>query len=644
MAKVDKNGQLKAQYPESYTKGADKKKKAKPVGYRYTNKLAKQLGIKDPSKKPSASDIEKYLGRKENGKYVYSERRKNKSDIKPKEKLAKGGKTAQNYPQSTNYNEFRDLEKKAKPVGYRYNKAGLKALKIKNPYAKPTPAHIEKYLDKYVYWENRADKSDQNPSGKLAKGGKTDKKFIIEDWAGNRLFKNKTFDSFDEVDDEGDEHTYDDYYVVELKDEYAKGGKTEQTYAQERDTYNEFRDLTKTAKPVGYRYTNDLAKKLRKDVTDRPTQAHIEKYLDKGVYWENRADKSDQNPKRKLESGGDTEYAKGGVAEHGLQKGDEIVQSAKSLMIVKNDGKYYRIDVSKGTREEINAPSFAKGGQADSYKSTYFGHAHSKKNDKEFAAKRVGYRYTKKRADKLGVSQFAKPTDEHIEKYLGNGVYFENRKDKSDISRKDRYAKGGKTDQNYPQSTNYNEFRDLEKKAKPVGYRYNEDGLKALKIKNPYAKPTRAHIEKYKDKYVYWENRADKSDQNPSGKLEYGGDTEMAKGGGTRISNSEASSYAENHQPFRGNNLEAKTLENGDYVVLSYGYYPIWYWNKKENKWYQNKDKFSQTTARHITASRPTYDAQVVSRNEMDNMMAKSLEGNGFMALGGELSSFVVTQ
>ncbi len=166
----------------------------------------------------------------------------------------------------------------------------------------------------------------------------------------------------------------------------------------------------------------------------------------------------------------------------------------------------------------------------------------------------------------------------------------------------------------------------------------------ALKIKNPYAKPTRAHIEKYKDKYVYWENRADKSDQNPSGKLEYGGDTEMAKGGGTRISNSEASSYAENHQPFRGNNLEAKTLENGDYVVLSYGYYPIWYWNKKENKWYQNKDKFSQTTARHITASRPTYDAQVVTRNEMDNMMAKSLEGNGFMALGGELSSFVVTQ
>ena len=654
MAKVDKNGQSKAQYPESYTKGADKKKKAKPVGYRYTNKLAKQLGIKDPSKKPSASDIEKYLGRKENGKYVYSERRKNKSDVKPKEKLAKGGKTDQTYAQSPNYNEFRDLEKKAKPVGYRYNKQGLKALKISNPYAKPTRAHIEKYLDKYVYWENRADKSDQNPSGKLAKGGDTNKQKVFS------YFKSKEKNELDFWKDGGeynisemvemasenfdiDEETL-EKFAEQYANQYAKGGKFEQTYAQDRDTYNEFRDLTKTAKPVGYRYTNDLAKKLRKDVTDRPTQAHIEKYLDKGVYWENRADKSDQNPKRKLEDGGDTEYAKGGVAEHGLQKGDKIIHATKSSIMVKNDGKLYRINIEEGTREELHSHSFAKGGQAPSYKETYFGNKWTKKADKEEKGKRVGYRYTDDLAKRLKVNKYAKPTDAHIERYLGSGIYFENRKDKSDVSPKDKLAKGGKTDQTYAQSPNYNEFRDLEKKAKPVGYRYNKQGLKALKISNPYAKPTRAHIEKYLDKYVYWENRADKSDQNPSGKLEHGGDTEMAKGGGTRISNSEASSYAENHQPFRGNNLEAKTLENGDYVVLSYGYYPIWYWNKKEDKWYQNKDKFSQTTARHITASRPTYDAQVVSRNEMDNMMAKSLEGNGFMALGGELSSFVVTQ
>ena len=79
----------------------------------------------------------------------------------------------------------------------------------------------------------------------------------------------------------------------------AKVDKNGQLKAQYPESYTKGADKKKKAKPVGYRYTNDLAKKLRKDVTDRPTQAHIEKYLDKGVYWENRADKSDQNPKRK---------------------------------------------------------------------------------------------------------------------------------------------------------------------------------------------------------------------------------------------------------------------------------------------------------------------------------------------------------
>ena len=560
----------------TYTKKADKKKTAKPVGYRFTDKKADKLGKKSTSK-PSASEIEKFLG-----KGVYKEKRADKSDIKPKDKFAKGGQAS---PQSGSYTTRADKKKTAKPVGVRFtdklaNRLGKKAT------TKPTLAEAEKYMGKGVYKENRKDKSDINPKNRFAKGG------------------------------------------------------TAQTYAQYPDSYNEFRDIQKDAKPVGYRYTDALAKRLGVNPLSKPSNAHVEKYLDKGVYWENRADKSDQNRKDKLEGGGDTEYAKGGIAEHGLQKGDEIVQSAKSLMIVKNDGKYYRIDISKGTREEINAPSFAKGGQAPSYKETYFGNKWTKKADKEEKGKRVGYRYTDTLAKRLGVNKYAKPTDAHIEKYLGNGIYFENRKDKSDVSPKDKLAKGGTT-QTYPQSQSYNEFRDIQKDAKPVGYRYTDALAKRLGV-SPLSKPSKAHIDKYLDKGVYWENRADKSDQNRKDKLEDGG--EMAKGGGTRISNSEASSYAENHQPFRGNNLEAKTLENGDYVVLSYGYYPIWYWNKKENKWYQNKDKFSQTTARHITASRPTYDAQVVSRNEMDNMMAKSLEGNGFMALGGELSSFVVTQ
>lgn len=52
------------------------------------------------------------------------------------------------------------------------------------------------------------------------------KTFIIEDWAGNRIFPNKTFKTFldgwdfiythiqEETEDDG---TYDDYYVIEAK-------------------------------------------------------------------------------------------------------------------------------------------------------------------------------------------------------------------------------------------------------------------------------------------------------------------------------------------------------------------------------------------------------------------------------------------
>lgn len=584
----------------SYTKKADKKKSAKPRGYRYTSALADKLN-KSETARPTSADIEKYLNKKnKKGEYVYYERRADKSDAKPKEKFAKGGKAKQTAPQSDVYNEFRDLTKKAKPVGWRYTAAGAKALK-KDPYSKPSQTHIDKYGEsKYLDFETRADKTDEKPNQR-----------------------------------------------------FAKGGSTKKQTAPQGDNWSPRRDKQEKAKPVGYRYTQKLADRLGiRDVTRTPSQAHVEKYADKknGIYWEGRKDKSDMNPK--------SYFAKGGVAEHGLREGDKIVSSGYDYIIVENGNQTFVIDIRRGERSKIQGNSigaviknpksheeggeteYAKGGQAPSYKQTYFGHEWKKKNDKEEKAKPVGYRYTEKLAKRLGKSPYAKVTPEHKEKYLGRGVYFENRKDKSDINPNQKLASGGKVKQTEPQSDVYNEFRDLTKSAKPVGWRYTNLGAEKLKV-DPYAKPSKAHIEKYANSekgYLDYETRLDKSDEKPKAKFEDGGDMEYAKGGVARISNSEASSYAENHQPFKGNNLEAKNLENGDYVILSYGYYPIWYWNKKENKWYQNKEKFSQTTARHISSSRPTFDAEVVSRAEMDKMMAQSLEGHGFMAMGGDVA------
>jgi hypothetical protein len=104
-------------------------------------------------------------------------------------------------------------------------------------------------------------------------------------------------------------------------------------------------------------------------------------------------------------------------------------------------------------------------------------------------------------------------------------------------------------------------------------------------------------------------------------------DDSYARGGAPKISNTESRSYTENLLPFKANNLEAKTLDNGDYVVLSYGYYPIWFYSASTRKWYGNKDKYSRTTAKQISQSRPTYDATILPKRELDEVMFSSSLG-----------------
>ena len=302
--------------------------------------------------------------------------------------------------------------------------------------------------------------------------------------------------------------------------------------------------------------------------------------------------------------------------------------------------------------------------------------AYSMENDKEVVAKPTGYRWTDEGAKKLGKKIGVRPTQEDVENYRNKTfkiprkpnpmsedgsyryVYIERRADKADLVRSKKlevggaltsmigeanadprfdinspmFKKGG-VSQSAPQSKHYNEFRDIEKRAKPVGFRYTERLAKRLGV-SPFAKPTDAHIEKYNGNGVYWENRADKSDMSQRMKFEDGGF--YARGGSPRIANSESRSYTENMLPFKANNLEAKTLENGDYVVLSYGYYPIWFWCKRNNTWYGNTNKFSMTTAKQISQTRPSYQANMVSRTQLDEMMAKSIEGHDFESMDDE--------
>jgi hypothetical protein len=590
--------------------------------------------------------------------------------------FAKGGQTA---PQRESYSKRGDQEVKAKPVGYRFTEKLANRLG-KNVYTKPTQEQVEKYRGKGVYFENRKDKSDINPRAmfedggdmEYAKGGQTKSHFIDLDAAGlndssfKRWLKNNNI-SFSILEAQGDagynpfvrfagsredlKSLIDNYYnndketinvYYEQIEKYAKGGQT----SPQRESYSKRGDQEVKAKPVGYRFTEKLANRLGKNVYTKPTQEQVEKYRGRGVYFENRKDKSDLNPRAMFEEGGDMEYAKGGVAEHGLQKGDKIIHATKSLILVENDGKLYRINIEEGTREELRSYSFARGGQTAPQRESY-----SKRGDKEVKAKPVGYRFTKSLAKRLGKNPFTKPTAEQVRKYLGKGVYFENRKDKSDLNPKSMFEQGGdmeyaKGGQTAPQETDSTYSKSIDKRVsgKPVGYRFTNKLAKKLG-KNPQTAPKASEIEKYSGKGVYFETRRNKSDLNPKAKLEGGGENEYARGGGVaRTSNADSKAYTENHLPFMANNLEGKTLENGDYVVLSYGYYPIWFWHKRTNKWYGNKDKFSVTTAKQISQSRPTYEAEMLSRGEMDNLMSKSIEGKDFKEMGGTLDSFVVAQ
>lgn len=94
---------------------------------------------------------------------------------------------------------------------------------------------------------------------------------------------------------------------------------------------------------------------------------------------------------------------------------------------------------------------------------------------------------------------------------------------------------------------------------------------------------------------------------------------------GRRTQNADASLYTKAQLPFRGSNLEGywKT-KNGKkyYVVESWGWYPVFIY--KDGIWYENVDRYSNSTSRQIYSSQPydynnTLDSKVylLTRDEM---------------------------
>jgi len=660
-----------------YKPANDKAVLAKPVGFRWTDLGAARLG-KNASIKPSAADIEKYKGKTfskagSQHSYLYSEKRADKTDVKKSEKFKSGGRPkktwadSQNPPQSTVYKAVNDKEVVAKPVGFRWTGYGAAKLGV-NVMSKPSAADIEQYKNKtfklrgesvrYLYSEKRADKSDVKrkdkfeDGGMYGDGGELSHKYYITYVSTN--YDGKTYkEGFDLYSTNGDseEEQYIDWFptLKEAKEEaeeqgleilpmhmrmadggmMAKGG----TFGgRQYDPYNEPADKARHAKPIGWRFTDAKAKRLKESPYEKPTAEQIEKYRGKGVYFENRQDKSDRTYSRKLADGGlaDNEglrvsYVFVDVYEDSYERGEgrhvtgysmpefkrKLIQKDKvldflslNLYLSENASDYVIIDDCI----HYDQLQDEDGSEASEY-------------DKEQwrEGKKVLYNAHYTICFDVYVREYErKLTDGELSAMTGIGVY-----------------RSGGAVQSGVQSENYSEDRDKLVVAKPVGWRFTNKFAKRKGF-DAYRKPTAEEIEKYKGSgKIYYEVRFDKSDKNVRRRFEDGGmmadggmmDDSYARGGAPKISNGESSSYTENMLPFKANNLEGKTLDNGDYVVLSYGYYPIWFYSAATHKWYGNKDKYSQSTAKQISQSRPTYDATILPKRELDEVMFSSSLG-----------------
>ena len=85
------------------------------------------------------------------------------------------------------------------------------------------------------------------------------------------------------------------------------------------------------------------------------------------------------------------------------------------------------------------------------------------------------------------------------------------------------------------------------------------------------------------------------------------------------ISNMNARKYVVDRKPFKASNLYAECV-NGVYAVYSYGkHFPLFVY--KGGTWYQNADKYSVTTTKHMRQTHPHCPTTLLSTTEMQKLI-----------------------
>lgn len=97
-----------------------------------------------------------------------------------------------------------------------------------------------------------------------------------------------------------------------------------------------------------------------------------------------------------------------------------------------------------------------------------------------------------------------------------------------------------------------------------------------------------------------------------------------------RTTNVKSDTFTKNKMPFKGSNLEGRWEKDGRgvkyYVVISYGWYPIYLF--KEGVWYKVTESYSSSTGRQLSNASPVdYDDEIgkdiiwVSKKEMEKLI-----------------------
>ena len=89
-----------------------------------------------------------------------------------------------------------------------------------------------------------------------------------------------------------------------------------------------------------------------------------------------------------------------------------------------------------------------------------------------------------------------------------------------------------------------------------------------------------------------------------------------------RISNKNSSEYVYNQVEFKANNVFSEKCDN-IYIVYSYGHHFPMYVNYC-NKWYENSDKYSVSTSKQQSQSRPNAKTKLLKTNKMKELIYKT--------------------